>query len=493
MAGDITTINVGITFSTKPAVLDLQVVVTDKGTGNSTVATLDDDIYESSSTLYNAVITFAESGTGVTITVSNTGFRTVTIEQSGYAKDVDVTLEEDSTNGIYSGSQKIASVFYGSQKIAFVFHGSQLVFGKRTKTFNVSSGIQSWVVPNGVKSLTVDCVASKGADSEDGNLAGGKGGRVKCNLKVTPGQTLYFMVGKIPTNAGTVSYNASDIRIGGTEYSNRVLVAGGGGSAAWRNGHGATGGAGGGTTGGAGVQDTTGGGAAPGQGGTQSAGGSGGAVHVSGSVWSSPGRDGQLGLGGTSDNHGYHFSIGGVGGAGYYGGGGGAGFHTSKVNRASGGGGGSSFANTSYCSSVSHTQGYNNGDGYITIEFTQDITGGGTVVPDPDPEEPEITSITYYCFTADDMYFDINGAPAEYFYLTDLSNGAKGPVYAKRSNGFNPFYFNEDDAAGYGKVTTSPSSGADYGYKITNPTSGDWMEVSFFRSPDNDKTVLVTG
>lgn len=365
MAGDTTTINVGITFSTKPAVLDLQVVVTDKGTGNSTVATLDDGIYESSSTLYNAVITFVESGTGFTITVSNTGFRTVTIEQSGYAKDVDVTLEEDS--GIYSGSQKIASVFYGSQKIAFVFHGSQLVFGERTKTFNVSSGTQSWVVPNGVKSLTVDCVASKGADSEDGNLAGGKGGRVKCNLKVTPGQTLYFMVGKIPTNAGTVSYNASDIRIGGTEYSNRVLVAGGGGSAAWRNGHGATGGAGGGTTGGAGVQDTTGGGAAPGQGGTQSAGGSGGAVNVSGSVWPSPGGDGQLGLGGTSDNHGYHFSIGGVGGAGYYGGGGGAGFHTSGANRASGGGGGSSYTDPDLCSNVTHTQGYRNGSGYITI------------------------------------------------------------------------------------------------------------------------------
>ena len=133
MAGDITTINVGITFSTKPAVLDLQVVVTDKGTGNSTVATLDDDIYESSSTLYNAVITFVESGTGVTITVPNTGFRTVTIEQSGYAKDVDVTLEEDSTNGIYSGSQKIASVFYGSQKIASVFYGSQLIYEEKKK------------------------------------------------------------------------------------------------------------------------------------------------------------------------------------------------------------------------------------------------------------------------------------------------------------------------------------------------------------------------
>lgn len=378
----------------------------------------------------------------------------------------------------------------GGKTVPYVLRAKK---SKIVKTFEATGQLQTYVVPGGITSIAIDCVASKGADSEDGNLAGGKGGRVKCNLKVTPGQTLYFMVGKIPTNAGTVSYNASDIRIGGTEYSNRVLVAGGGGSAAWRRGYGAIGGAGGGTTGGTGVQDTTGGGASPGQGGTQSAGGTGGGVNVSGSVWGSPGGDGQLGLGGTSDNHGYHFSIGGVGGAGYYGGGGGAGFHTSGANRASGGGGGSSFANTSYCSSVSHTQGYNNGDGYITIEFTQDITGGGTVVPDPDPEKPEITSITYYCFTADDMYFDINGAPAKYFYLTDLSNGAKGPVYAKRSNGFNPFYFNEDDAAGYGKVTTSPSSGADYGYKITNPTSGDWMEVSFFRSPDNDETVLVTG
>nr|DAP67474.1 MAG TPA: Glycine rich protein [Caudoviricetes sp.] len=367
MAGDVTTIAVGITFSTKPAVLDLQVVITDKGTGNSTVATLDDDIYESSSTLYNAVITFAESGIGVTITVSNTGFRTVTIEQSGYAKDVDVTLEDNSTNSIFSGSQKIASVFYGSQKIAFVFHGGQFVFGEKAKTFNVSSGTQSWVVPNGVKSLTVDCVASKGANSDDNTLNGGNGGRVQCTLAVTSGQTLYFTVGAIPANAATVSYNASDIRIGGTEYSNRVLIAGGGGSAAWRNGHGAIGGAGGGTTGGTGVQDTTGGGASPGQGGTQSAGGAGGNVNVSGSVWGSHGGDGQLGLGGTSDNHGYHFSIGGVGGAGYYGGGGGAGFHTSKINRASGGGGGSSYTDPDLCSNVTHTQGYRNGAGYITI------------------------------------------------------------------------------------------------------------------------------
>lgn len=282
----------------------------------------------------------------------------VTGSTNGSASDYDYTVFHDG---------KVKTIYHGSQKIAFVFHGSQLVFGERTKTFNVSSGTQSWVVPNGVKSLTVDCVASKGANSEDNTLNGGNGGRVQCTLAVTSGQTLYFTVGAIPANAATVSYNASDIRIGGTEYSNRVLIAGGGGSAAWRNGHGAIGGAGGGTTGGTGVQDTTGGGASPGQGGTQSAGGTGGDVNVSGSVWGSPGGDGQLGLGGTSDNHGYHFSIGGVGGAGYYGGGGGAGFHASGANRASGGGGGSSYTDPDLCSNVTHTQGYRNGSGYITI------------------------------------------------------------------------------------------------------------------------------
>ena len=268
---------------------------------------------------------------------------------------------------VYKGSQKIGAIYKGSQKIAFIFKGSQLIFGEKSLTFNVSDDIQSWVVPNGVKSLTVDCVASKGANSEDGSIAGGKGGRVQCTLKVSSGQTLYFTVGSIPENAATVSYNASDIRIGGTEYSNRVVVAGGGGSAAWRNGHGSTGGSGGGTTGGTGTQDTTGSGANPGSGGTQSAGGAGGTVQVSGSNWGSSGGNGQLGLGGTSDNHGHHYSIGGVGGAGYYGGGGGAGFHTSNTNRASGGGGGSSYTDSSLCSNVTHTQGFNSDTGYIKI------------------------------------------------------------------------------------------------------------------------------
>ena len=263
---------------------------------------------------------------------------------------------------VHKGSQKIGSIYKGSQKIAFVFHGSQLVFGEKTKTFNVSSGTQSWVVPGGVKSLTVDCVASKG---RDGDASGGNGGRVQCTLAVTPGQTLYFTVGAIPTkNSYTATYNASDIRIGGTEYSNRVVVAGGGGNASGLRGAStSTGGAGGGLTGANGGKGTH---VSLPTGGTQTAGGAGGYWTASGSVWRSDGEDGELGLGGFGGNARGHVN-GGAGGAGYYGGGGGGAMHWSNGDGAGGGGGGSSYTDPDLCSNVTHTQGYRNGAGYITI------------------------------------------------------------------------------------------------------------------------------
>lgn len=262
---------------------------------------------------------------------------------------------------VYKGSQKIGAIYHGSQKIAFVFHGSQLVFGQKDITFNVSTGTQSWVVPQGVKSLTVDCVASKG---RDGDGLGGKGGRVQCTLAVTAGQTLYFTVGAIPTtNSYDATYNASDIRIGGTEYSNRVVVAGGGGNASGLRGQAVNGGDGGGLTGADGGQGSL---ISKPTGGTQTAGGSGGVWQASGSVWRSDGGDGELGLGGFGGNA-RNYVNGGAGGAGYYGGGGGGAMHWSGGNGGGAGGGGSSYTNSSYCSNVTHTQGYNNGAGYIKI------------------------------------------------------------------------------------------------------------------------------
>lgn len=266
---------------------------------------------------------------------------------------------------IYNQNKKIddtyAGVYFGSSKIGAIYCGSQLVYVlKKQNTITPTEGLYTYVVPNYAHKLHIDCVASKGAD---GNAEGGNGGRVECDLSVSEGQTLYVMVGDIPASAGVPSYNASDIRINGTELENRVIVSGGGGSGAWRNGSG-KGGAGGGLTGGDGASS---GYTYGGKGGTQTAGGAGGSVQTVGSQWGSYGGAGSLGMGGTSDNHPYHYAIGGCGGAGYYGGGGGGGIHTSNFNHASGGGGGSSYTDANLCSDVVHTQGYQNGTGYVTI------------------------------------------------------------------------------------------------------------------------------
>jgi hypothetical protein len=195
----------------------------------------------------------------------------------------------------------------------------------------------------------VDCVAAKGKN-------GGKGGRVQCNLSLEQGTSLYLTVGSVPANSSTASYNASDIRVGGNTYADRIIVAGGGGSKAS---NGTNGGAGGGLTGGNSGQASW---QTPAYGGTQSAGGSrsnatGGDIYVA-----HYGYNGTLGMGGSCTDGGS-----GAGGAGYYGGGGGSAFAITSVGATySGGGGGSSYTSAD-CSNVVHTQGYNDGNGYIDI------------------------------------------------------------------------------------------------------------------------------
>ncbi len=178
-------------------------------------------------------------------------------------------------------------------------------------TFSATGAMQTWQVPAGIKQIHVDCVACQGGNG------GGLGGRVECDLTVKPKQILNIMVGKVPGNIETAVYNAADIRIGGTEYANRVIVAGGGGSKASS---GATGGAGGGLTGGNGASSDA-SKAAVGTGGTQNSGGNGGS-------------SGTLGKGGNGKyvpaQKSASEQTSGAGGAGYYGGGGG-----NAVNKAS--------------------------------------------------------------------------------------------------------------------------------------------------------------
>lgn len=235
-------------------------------------------------------------------------------------------------------------------------------------TFNVSSALQTWIVPLGIKKIHIDCVASRGASP---NAVGGNGGRIVCDLTVVPKQTLYIMVGNIPSSGTSASYNASDIRIGGTEYANRVVIAGGGGSGGGGGGRSGAypGGAGGGLIG-ANGGNTGGFGDQAAKGGSQSAGGAGGTY---GNYGGANGTAGTLALGGNGAAGGSYGEISGAGGAGYYGGGSG-----SRPSRAhwkdgagNGGAGGSSYAHPNLCSNVTHTQGFRNGAGYITISMVK--------------------------------------------------------------------------------------------------------------------------
>jgi hypothetical protein len=116
--------------------------------------------------------------------------------------------------------------------------------------------IQNLTVPNGMYYMFVDI---RGASSGQGIYGtAGRGARVQSTLSVVPGAVLHFVVGCIGSNCPTsslasnsyisggyngggsgYSYNgnvggsggggASDIRIGGLSFANRVIVAGGGG------------------------------------------------------------------------------------------------------------------------------------------------------------------------------------------------------------------------------------------------------------------------
>lgn len=272
-------------------------------------------------------------------------------------------------NQLYHGSTHIGYISKNGQIVKKVYKGSELIYqlGFDPVTFNVSSSLQTFTVPLGVSKIHVDCVASKGF-TPNSSAQGGNGGRVQCDLPVNGGETFYIMVGGVPSDS-SVTYNASDIRMGGTELSNRIIVAGGGGSGCYVTNpftRYAAGGAGGGLTGGTGSNSG-------GEGGTQSAGGL-GAYGVDGydpyrSASGTLGFGGATGSGGNVDAGGNA----GSGGAGYYGGGGSrrtAVFFggSQRDTWARGAGGGSSYTNAN-CSNVVHTQGYQDGAGYVTISF----------------------------------------------------------------------------------------------------------------------------
>ncbi len=205
--------------------------------------------------------------------------------------------------------------------------------------FYYTGAEQTWVVPEGVTSLTVEAQGASSLGFDNGP----NGQRIKAILPVTPGELLRIYVGGRGTSAiggwngggapGTLAYGgqgASDIRQGGNTLAHRVIVGGGGG------GYGANSAIVDRSYGGGGFLSTNGGPASPanlgGRMATMLAGGAGGIGSTS------TGIAGILGVGGSgaSGSRG-----GGGGGGGYYGGGGGG---ANPSGTGGGGGGGTSYA-----------------------------------------------------------------------------------------------------------------------------------------------------
>ena len=226
-----------------------------------------------------------------------------------------------------------------------------------TETFDYTGGVQTWTVPPGVTSGTFDVYGASGGESGSPGFEAGKGGRARSVLALTPGSTVYIVVGGAGAWPGA-GYNgggngswfggggATDIRIGGRTLDSRVLVAGGGGGAAQYTGQA---GHGGGLTG-------TG---AGGGGGTQTAGGSG----------TYPDWKGSFGQGGTDGG----VNMIGGGGGGWYGGGGGQG----------GGGGGSGYGPAG----VLFETGVSEGNGSVTITVPERTLTVATRGTNPGPQE----------------------------------------------------------------------------------------------------------
>jgi hypothetical protein len=282
------------------------------------------------------------------------------------------------------------------------------------QTFHFTGIVQTFQVPSGVDKITI---TAQGAGTPSA-----PGGLVKATIDVNPGDQLSIVVGGAPHGKqggynggadggacdsgrygcalhGDGGAGASDVRRGGSELQDRILVAGGaGGQGGPGEFHGGAGGQGGGNAGGRGDNGITvgsrhgpfgrvhGGGGAGG--GSQRRGGTRGAAGKAGYIPGNAGSPGISAIGGAgADNYCAICSVsyallgggsGGGGGGGYYGGGGGGsggnndayiGYGRTGMGSGGGGGGGSSFVAPS-AQNVSIESGQGSGtNGLIVISW----------------------------------------------------------------------------------------------------------------------------
>lgn len=265
-----------------------------------------------------------------------------------------------------------------------------------SKTFSYTGQSETYVVPFGISEIHFELNGASGGNGDFGGQ-GGFGANLIANIDVNNGDTLYLYVGgagkngvsKSDANINTMvegGFNgggatggfgdpggsgggASDVRLNGSELTDRILVAGGGGGGGSdpQGGTGGDGGNGGNNYGQNGSDDTNTGNQKGGTGGNQENGGIGGKNDsFVESSWGTNGSLGQGGNGGKTDS--VTYDSGGGGGGGYYGGGGGAASNVDSRGDAAGGGGGSSYA-YELANNVELKQGTNHGNGSINMSF----------------------------------------------------------------------------------------------------------------------------
>lgn len=239
-----------------------------------------------------------------------------------------------------------------------------ITISRSTQDFCYTGSEQTFTVPGGVSSITVEAWGGGGGGSRGiARFVGSGAGYATRTMDVTAGDTLAVLVaggGQRAFASQSAAYGGGGVGAyqgalgagsggggGATHFFREVLTGAGGGGA----GGGVTDGGfiphpitgvGGSTTGGTGGSAVGGGGGSGGTGGSQTAGGTGGVYMGDGTSY--PGVNGSKYTGGCG-----HFGNsrpGGGGGGGYYGGGGGGGGYSGVDSGGGGGGGGSSFPST---------------------------------------------------------------------------------------------------------------------------------------------------
>jgi len=242
-------------------------------------------------------------------------------------------------------------------------------------TFSYSGDYYYWPVPTDVRTISMTVSGAQGGRN------GGFGAKLVGKFSTLPTGGLYIFVGGQGSSGNGVAggFNgggasgrghgdegsgggASDIRTS-LALADRIAVAGGGGgTGGW------VGGAGG-AAGSSGVAGGAGQGGA-GLGATVALAGTGGAANGALASAGSAGTSGVGGAGGSATTPGSTVAGGGGGGGGYFGGGGGGADTEPAGLDGGGGGGGSDYANNTKINSIGHYQGFQAGDGSVTLVYT---------------------------------------------------------------------------------------------------------------------------